>query len=112
MVVDILNNGTISCLPDNACIETTCIITSGGPIPLQAGKFSISATAELQILKAFEQLTIEAAIKGDYGIALQALTINPLVESGKKAKEVLDRIIVENIKYLPQFKKYYEENLI
>jgi 6-phospho-beta-glucosidase len=111
MVVDVLNNGTIKCLPDNACIETTCIITSAGPIPLQGGSFPLSAQAELQILKAFEQLTIEAAMTGDYGIALQALTINPLVESGKKAKEVLDRIIVENIDYLPQFKKYYNENL-
>lgn len=111
MVVDVLNNGTISCLPDNACIETTCIITSAGAIPLKATQLPLSAQAELQILKAFEQLTIQAGITGDYGIALQALTINPLVDSGSKAKEILNRIIIENIKYLPQFKKYHEENL-
>lgn len=105
MVVDVLNNGTISCLPDNACIESTCIITSAGAIPLKASPLPLSAQGELQILKTFEQLTIKAGITGDYGVALQALTINPLVESGSKTKEVLDRIIFENLEYLPQFKK-------
>lgn len=34
-------------------------------------------------MKNFEQLTVEAAVYGDYGKALQALIVNPLVVSRK-----------------------------
>ena len=47
---------------------------------------------------------MEAGVHGDYGAALQALVIHPLVESSI-AKDLLDDIIRENIHYLPQFKK-------
>ncbi|MGL5656120.1 MAG: 6-phospho-beta-glucosidase [Fusobacteriaceae bacterium] len=111
MVVNILNKGTIKCLPDNASIETTCLISSAGAIPLTVGRLPLSAEGELQTLKTYEQVAIQAALTGDYGIALHALTINPLVESGTKTKEVLNRIIKENIKYLPQFKLAYDEKI-
>ena len=54
-------------------------------------------------MKAMELLTIEAAVTGDYGTALQAFTINPLVPSGKTAKRVLDELLLAHKKYLPQF---------
>ena len=41
---------------------------------------------------------------GDYAKALQAFTINPLVQAGTKAKEMLDVMLVANKDYLPQFK--------
>ena len=57
----------------------------------------------LQNVKAYEQLTIEAAVTGDYDCALQALTIHPLVNSATVAKQILDDILAENREYLPQF---------
>ncbi|WP_277871915.1 hypothetical protein [Brachyspira pilosicoli] len=57
------------------------------------------------VYKNFEQLTVEAAVHGDYGKALQALTVNPLVVSGRVAKTLLDEIIKQNKEYLPQFYK-------
>lgn len=56
-------------------------------------------------MKNFEQLTVEAAVHGDYGKALQALIVNPLVVSGRVAKTLLDEIIKQNKEYLPQFYK-------
>jgi len=111
MIVNVQNNGTISCLPDNVAIETTCIVTSGGAIPLNQKELPVSARGLIQVLKAFEELTIEAAITGDYGTALQALTMNPLVKHGNIVKTILDEVIVSHIDYLPQFRAYYEENL-
>lgn len=60
----------------------------------------------LQVVKNYEQLTIEAAIKGDYDLALQALTVHPLVPSVAAVQAMLDDIIRENIDYLPAFAKY------
>ncbi len=111
MVVNTVNNGTISCLPDNVAIECTCMITSAGPIPLNVEEFPTSARGLLQLMKSYEELTVEAAVTGDYGTALQALTINPLVTSGQVVKKVLNEVIKQNIDYLPQFKAYYNEHL-
>lgn len=111
MIVNVQNNGTIDCLPNEVAIETTCIVTSGGAIPLNQKPLPTAARGLITVLKAFEELTIEAAITGDYGIALQALTTNPLVKHGNIVKTVLDEVITQNIDYLPQFRAYYEANL-
>ncbi len=52
----------------------------------------------------YEQLTIDAALNGDYDSALQALTVHPLVPSSNIAIKLLDDILKENKDYLPQFK--------
>jgi 6-phospho-beta-glucosidase len=54
-------------------------------------------------MKAMEELTIEAAVTGDYATALQAFTLNPLVQSGDTAKQLLDEMLEAHRDYLPQF---------
>ena len=54
-------------------------------------------------MKAMEEITISAAVTGNYNKALHAFTINPLVPSGEIAKELLDEMLVAHKKYLPQF---------
>jgi 6-phospho-beta-glucosidase len=106
MTVNTRNNGAIADLPDDVAIETSCVITKQGAIPLNTGHVEVQIRGLLQVVKAYEELTIEAAIKGDYKKALQALTMHPLVTSAEVAKKILDDIIKENIDYLPQFKVY------
>ncbi|MGZ7242465.1 family 4 glycosyl hydrolase, partial [Streptococcus pyogenes] len=58
-----------------------------GPLP----------TAEkgwLQVMKAMELLTIEAAVTGNYALALQAFTINPLIPAGATARRVMDELFI------------------
>lgn len=50
-----------------------------------------------------ELLTIEAAVTGDYGTALQAITINPLIPSGARAKQAMDELFIAHKEYLPLF---------
>ncbi|MNO09608.1 putative 6-phospho-beta-glucosidase [compost metagenome] len=59
-------------------------------------------------MKAYEELTIEAAVKGDYAAALQALTIHPLVGDERTAKAVLEDILAQNAEFLPQFQVHAE----
>lgn len=100
MVVNVLNNGIIKSISDDSVIETTAYITSSGAIPLAGSQLSLSAQGEVALLKTFEKLVIDAAINCDYNKALQALTINPLVNSGTLAKQALDMVIEQNKKYL------------
>ncbi|MBL4933743.1 6-phospho-beta-glucosidase [Clostridium paridis] len=109
MVVSTKNNGAIDDLPYDSIVEVTSTITASGPIPLNWGKFEPGARGMVQIMKAMEELTIEAAITGDYNKALHAFTINPLVPSGKIAKELLDEMLIAHKKHLPQFAEKIKE---
>ncbi len=105
MVVSTQNNGTIADLPYDCIVEVSSVITSHGAEPFNWGKCGASMRGWLQIMKAMEELTIDAAVSGDYSKALQAFTMNPLIRSGSKMKNMLDEMLVANKKYLPQFEK-------
>lgn len=103
MTVSTKNNGTIADLPDDCAVEVTSLITRQGPVPLNYGHFSAKQRGLLQVMKAMEELTIEAAVTGDYGTLLQAFTMNPLIPSGHLAKLVMDELLSAHKAYLPAF---------
>jgi 6-phospho-beta-glucosidase len=59
----------------------------------------------LQQVKAYEELTIRAAVTGDKEAALQALVANPLVPSVGVAKPLLEDLLAAHADYLPQFRR-------
>jgi 6-phospho-beta-glucosidase len=54
-------------------------------------------------LKAYERLTIRAALSGDREAALLALLANPLVAQYATAAPLLDALLEANRKFLPRF---------
>lgn len=105
MIISARNNGTVDCLPNDCAVEITVNVYKDELKHYKQKPFPIEVRGLLQLMKNFEELTVEAAVNGDYGKALQALTVNPLVVSGKVAKTILDEIIKQNKEYLPQFYK-------
>lgn len=103
-VADVLNNGAVSDLPDNVVIERNVIVDRYGAHPINLGHLETKIRGLIQVVKAYEELTVEAGVTGDYNTALQALTNHPLVPSATAAKKVLDDIIEANKEYLPQYK--------
>lgn len=105
MVVSTKNNGALLDLPYDCIVEVSSYITASGPKPISFGKFNAASRGYIQLMKAMEEVTIEAAVTGDYGTALQAFTTNPLVPGGAIAKKVLNEMLVAHKDYLPQFKE-------
>lgn len=102
--VNVRNNGIIACLPDDAAIEVNCVIDAEGAHPIQLETpMTPQLRGLLQVVKAYEELTVEAAVHGDVKAALQALTIHPLVTSADVAQHILNDIFRENRDLLPQF---------
>ncbi|MGF1739962.1 6-phospho-beta-glucosidase [Vibrio profundum] len=97
------NNGAITGLPDDAVIETDCIVDSQGPHPLAFGKLPNSMHGLTAQIKSFEQLTIQAAVSGDKEAALLALVTNPLIGDANLAESLLADVISCNQEYLPKF---------
>ncbi len=103
MTVSTRNNGTIKDLPDDCAVEVTCTLTGKGPIPYNFGSFKPQERGLLQLMKAMEELTIEAAVTGDRGTLLQAFMMNPLITSGDVAKQVMEELLEAHKKHLPNF---------
>lgn len=109
MVVSTENRGAIRDLPEGCAVEISCRMTSKGPMPLAWGSFGPAERGWLQVMKAMEECIIAAAVEGDYGMALQAFQLNPVVNAGRGAQALLDEMLVANKRFLPRFRKKIEE---
>ncbi|MEK5238135.1 6-phospho-beta-glucosidase [Paenibacillus sp. FSL L8-0470] len=103
--LNVRNQGVLDFLPADASIEVNCVVTSQGPIPLPVSRVPVAAKGLIHAVKTYEQLTIEAAVTGDRGLALQALANHPLVDSVNVAEQMLEEMLLKNKDYLPLFFK-------
>lgn len=103
IVVSTKNNGALPDLPADCVVEVSSLIGSAGALPIVFGPLHPAQKGWLQLMKNMELCVCEAAVTGDYGLALQAFFMNPLIPSGETAKRVLDELLIAHKKYLPQF---------
>lgn len=105
--VNVRNNGIIPFLPEDVSIEVNAVIGADGAVPLALTRsLGPQIRGLLQVVKAYEELAVEAGVHGNYDAALQALTIHPLVGSAGVAKRLLDELLEANREFLPQFGYY------
>jgi 6-phospho-beta-glucosidase len=102
-IVDCRNNDALPDLPAEVAVEIPAVIDHQGAHAIAAGHLPFSIRGLVQHVKAYEELTIEAAISGDERTALLALAANPLVPSFDAARALWRDIREENAAYLPQF---------
>ncbi|OTN76130.1 6-phospho-beta-glucosidase [Enterococcus sp. 8G7_MSG3316] len=103
IVVSTKNEGAVPDLPADCVVEVTAYVGGQGARNVAFGELPTAEKGWLQVMKAMELLTIEAAVTGDYNTALQAFTINPLVPSGETAKRVMDELFIAHKAHLPNF---------
>lgn len=103
LVVNTMNRGAINGLPDDAVIETNCVVDAQGAHPLAFGHLPDSMLALTQQVKTFERLTIDAAVHGDRKAALLALVTHPLIADVALDSSLLNEVLDINRMYLPQF---------
>ncbi len=109
IVVSTKNNGAVPDLPVDCVVEVSAHVGANGPLPIAFGPLQPAERGWLQTMKNMELCVCEAAVTGDYGLALQAFILNPQVPSGATAKQVLDELLLAHKKYLPQFAKKIAE---
>ncbi|MED3481509.1 MULTISPECIES: 6-phospho-beta-glucosidase [Bacillus cereus group] len=103
IVVSTKNNGAVPDLAPDDVVEVSAYIGAAGARPIAFGTLQPAERGWLQVMKNMELCVEEAAVTGDYGLALQAFIINPLIPSGETAKRVLDELLIAHKRYLPQF---------
>jgi 6-phospho-beta-glucosidase len=102
-IVNCQNRGAIADLPLGSVVEVPCLVGTAGAAPLMVGRLPVAIRGLIQSVKAYEELTVEAAVTGDRRSALQALLNHPLVPSYGVARGLLGAILEANRDYLPQF---------
>src|SRR5208283_5262001 len=72
------NGGAVTGIPDDAAVEVTCRFSHNGPTPLTVGSLPLAFRGVIQAVKAYETLTVEAAVKREKRLVVQALLNHPL----------------------------------
>ena len=102
-VVNVRHNGAVSGWPADWVLEMPCKIDRAGAHPLPIDPLPPVEAGLIAQVKAYELLTVEAAVHGDRTAAYQALLAHPLGPSADQIQAVLDDMLATNHQWLPQF---------
>ena len=101
-VVNVKNSNRLSFMDENDVVEVKCLVNRDGALPTAISKpVSPYIKGLMRAVKAYEKLTVSAALNGSRADALAALMVHPLIGDYHKALAVLNEMIDANADYLP-----------
>ena len=100
-IVDVRNNGTFDFLPDAAVIEVPARVSARGaePLPLRSPLDPLFAGLTAHTA-AYEELALEAALRGGRERVFRALLAHPLIGQIDTAERLTDILLADNRDYL------------
>lgn len=104
-IVNTCNNGAVKEWPEDWVLEIAAKISRRGVEPLPTEPLPPVCFGLIAQVKAYELLTVEAAIHGNRDAAYQALLTHPLGPKVDKIPAVLQDMLETHKQYLPQFWK-------
>jgi 6-phospho-beta-glucosidase len=102
MILNVPNRGAIPEMEPDDVVEVTCSVRNGVVRPFAMGKIPDHALGLMKRVKAYERLTIDAAVEGSYQKAVKALALHPLVPSYEVARSILNDYIEGHGEYFPE----------
>ncbi|MEU6092913.1 6-phospho-beta-glucosidase [Streptomyces sp. NPDC047085] len=99
-VVNTLNRGTLPFLPDDAVIEVQAAVGHTGPVPLPVPDLDPLYAGLIANVTAYEDLALEAALRGGRDRVFRALLAHPLIGQYEYADALTDRLIAHNREHL------------
>ncbi len=102
MILNVPNRSAIPGMDEDDVVETTCLVSNGVIHPFAMGNIPDADLGLMKSVKAYERLTIQAAVQDSYSLALKALYIHPLVPGYEIAKAILDDYLAQHGDYFPR----------
>jgi 6-phospho-beta-glucosidase len=99
-VVNTYNNGTLPFLPDDAVIEVQAAVDGKGATPLAVPALDPMYAGLIANVTAYEDLALEAALRGGRDRVFKALLAHPLVGQIDYADQLTDQLIAHNQEHL------------
>jgi alpha-galactosidase len=101
--INIVNNGSIHNLPTDAIVDIPAVVIGGRARGIDVGKLPEGCAELCRRQITIHSLIVEAAVKGDRRLALQAMCLDPYIKSITQAKSILNDYLTTYRRYLPQF---------
>lgn len=102
-ITNIRHNGAVPGLPADWVLEMPTRVGRSGVQPLPAAPLAAPVFGLLSQVKAYELLTVEAAVRGDRRALYEALLAHPLGPAAEQIPAVMADLLQTNRAYLPQF---------
>ncbi|MFC8415190.1 6-phospho-beta-glucosidase [Streptomyces coelicoflavus] len=99
-VVNTYNRGTLPFLPDDAVIEVPAAVGGKGAAPLPVAEVDPLYAGLMANVTAYEDLALDAALRGGRDRVFRALLAHPLVGQYAYAEQLTDRLIAHNREHL------------
>jgi 6-phospho-beta-glucosidase len=99
-VVNVRNAGTLPFLSDDAVIEVPSVVGAAGAAPLPAAPVAPLFAGLIAHVTSYEELAVDAAIRGGRDRVFKALLAHPLVGQIDLANGLTDRLLAENKQHL------------
>lgn len=100
LAVNLPNKGLIDNLPEDMVVEVPGVIDGQGVHGMKLGTLPKGFAGLLNNQVSVNDLTVEAALTGSREIALQALLVDPVVDSVEAAEKTLDMMLEYQKPYL------------
>jgi 6-phospho-beta-glucosidase len=98
--VNLRNGGTFAFLPDEAVIEVSCAVDGAGPAALPVGAVAPEMAGLIAHVSAYEELAVDAALRGGRRRVYRALLAHPLVGQHEYADALTDKLLAANAAHL------------
>lgn len=102
-VLNVRNNGIVAGLADDDVIETRCLVSADGIVPLPQAPVPPLMLGPVQHVSAYERIAEQAARSGDADDIRRALLAHPLVGQWDVVEGLLPRLLETSAAYLPRF---------
>ena len=109
---NVVNNGTITNLPDDAVVEVPGYVDANGINIPKVGDLPLGCAAVCNASISVQRLAVEAAVHGDDMLLRQAMMMDPLTGAVCNPPEIwqmVDEMLVAQAQWLPQYSKAIEE---
>lgn len=79
--MNVMNNGAVTNMPDDAFLELLCDSDMNGPVPRPVGELPRGIRGMSELILDTHELTAEAVVKQDFNLLRRAMLTDPLVNS-------------------------------
>ncbi len=89
VIVNTVNRGTLEFLDPEDVVEVQAVVDPRGVAPLASAPLARPARALVMQVKEYERTVVDAAVTGEVGLAVVALSLHPLVPGTSAARDLL-----------------------
>jgi alpha-galactosidase len=102
--VNVPNRGAIPNLPDDLVVEAPARADGSGLHPLRMAPLPEAIAALIRTQASIHQLTVEAYAEGSKDKLMQAVLLEPTVDSYRRAVDMVDEFLTLQRDLLPEFR--------